>query len=113
MLVDGKWVDDGPISQRADAQGRFVRPVSTFRNWVTPDGAPGPTGAGGFRAEPDRYHLYVALNCPWACRALIYRKLKKLEHVISVSISLPQFTEQGYSFGEYPGSIPDPLYKIW
>ncbi len=112
MLVDGKWVDDGPITQRADTQGRFVRPVSTFRHWVTPDGAPGPTGRGDFRAEPDRYHLYVALNCPWACRTLIYRKLKKLEDVISVSIAIPQFTEQGYSFGEYPGSSPDPLYNI-
>src|SRR5258705_10052739 len=112
MLVDGKWVDDGPITQRADTQGRFVRPVSTFRHWVTPDGAPGPTGRSGFRAEPDRYHLYVALNCPWACRTLIYRKLKKLEDVISVSIAVPQFTEQGYSFGEYPGSVPDPLYNI-
>ncbi len=112
MLVDGKWVNDGPITQRADASGRFVRPVSTFRNWVTPDGAPGLAGVGGFRAELDRYHLYVAFNCPWACRTLIYRKLKKLENVISVSISIPQFTEQGYSFGEYPGSIPDPLYNI-
>ncbi|MBI3758095.1 MAG: glutathione S-transferase family protein [Deltaproteobacteria bacterium] len=112
MLMNGKWVDDGPVTQRADAQGRFVRPVSTFRHWVTPDGAPGPTGVGGFRAEPNRYHLYIALNCPWACRTLIYRKLKKLEEVISVSIAVPRFTEQGYSFGEYPGSIPDPLYNI-
>lgn len=112
MLVNGQWVNEAQRIQATDAQGRFVRQVSTFRNWVTPDGSPGPTGVGGFRAEPNRYHLYVALNCPWACRTLMYRKLKKLDDVISVSIAIPTFTEQGYSFGEYPGSIPDPLYHI-
>lgn len=112
MLVNGQWNSDAPLTRSTDAQGRFVRPASTFRNWVTPDGAPGPTGVGGFRAEPNRYHLYTALNCPWACRTLIYRKLKKLEDVISISIAIPTFTEQGYSFGAYPGSIPDPLYNI-
>ena len=65
-----------------------------------------------FKAEPGRYHLYVALNCPWACRALLYRKLKDLDDVISVSIAIPEFTDQGYSFGEYPGSIPDPIHKV-
>ncbi len=59
-----------------------------------------------------RYHLYIALNCPWACRTLIFRKLKKLDNVISVSIAIPAFTEQGYSFGDYPGAIPDPLYNV-
>jgi len=112
MLVNGKWEHDRPATQSLDNGGRFVRQVSTFRNWVTPDGAPGPTGVGGFPATPHRYHLYVALNCPWACRTLIFRKLKKLEDIISVSIAIPQFTEQGYSFGAYPGSIPDPLYTI-
>ena len=112
MLVNGKWEGDGQMRKSTDGQGRFVRQVSTFRNWVTPDGAPGPTGVGGFKAEPGRYHLYVALNCPWACRTLIFRKLKKLDDIISVSIAIPQFTEQGYSFGDYPGSIPDPLYNI-
>jgi glutathionyl-hydroquinone reductase len=112
MLVNGQWEGDGQMRKSTDGQGRFVRQVSTFRNWVTPDGAPGPTGVGGFKAEPGRYHLYVALNCPWACRTLIFRKLKKLDDVISVSIAIPQFTEQGYSFGDYPGSIPDPLYNI-
>lgn len=113
MLVNGEWQSDAHLTrQSTDNHGRFVRPVSTFRNWVTPDGSPGPTGVGGFRAEPGRYHLYTALNCPWACRTLIYRKLKKLEEVISISTAIPRFTEQGYSFGEYPGSIPDPLYNI-
>ena len=112
MLVDGKWEGDWQRLKWTDTRGRFVRQVSTFRNWVTADGSPGPTGVGGFRAEPGRYHLYVALNCPWACRTLTYRKLKKLDDVISVSIAVPAVTDQGYSFGEYPGSIPDPLYNI-
>ena len=112
MLVNGKWDGDSQLRRPMDAQGRFVRPASTFRNWVTPDGTPGPTGVGGFRAEPGRYHLYVALNCPWACRTLLFRKLKKLEDAISISIAIPTVTEQGYSFGEYPGSIPDPLFNI-
>jgi putative glutathione S-transferase len=111
MLVDGKWVDDGPITQRADAQGRFVRPVSTFRHWVTPDGAPGPTGVGGFRAEPNRYHLYIALNCPWACRTLIYRKLKKLEDVISVSIAVPNLPSRGTALASIPVD-PGSAYNI-
>ena len=49
-----------------------------FRNWITPDGSPGETGVGGFKAESDRYHLYVSLACPWAHRTLIFRKLKKI-----------------------------------
>lgn len=112
MLVDGQWQDDWQMKQRTDAEGRFMRQESTFRHWVTPDGAPGPTGEGGFKAEPGRYHLYIALNCPWACRAYIYRKLKRLENVISVSIAIPEFTDQGYGFGDYPGSIPDPLHQV-
>src|SRR5258708_12120702 len=110
LLVDGHWTDRW--YDTSASSGRFQRQESGFRNWVTADGAPGPTGRGGFRAEPDRYHLYVALNCPWACRTLIYRKLKKLDDVISVSIAIPQFTEQGYSFAQYPRSIPDPPYNI-
>jgi putative glutathione S-transferase len=112
MLVDGQWHDDWQMKERTDRDGRFVRQESTFRHWVTTDGAAGPSGDGGFEAEPGRYHLYIALNCPWACRTYIYRKLKKLDDVISVSIAIPEFTEQGYSFGEYPGSIPDPLYGV-
>jgi len=112
MLVDGKWQSDWQARSRTDERGRFVRPASTFRNWVTADGEPGPSGEGGFPAEPGRYHLYVALNCPWACRTLIYRKLKKLDPVISVSITLPEFSDEGYGFGEYPDSVPDPLFNV-
>jgi putative glutathione S-transferase len=112
MLVNGKWEGTPQVRISTDSQGRFVRQESQFRNWITPEGKPGPTGSGGFEAQPGRYHLYVALNCPWACRTLVFRKLKKLDDVISVSIAIPTVTEQGYSFGEYPGSIPDPLFNI-
>ncbi len=64
-LVDGKW---DPRMDRRSAGARFAHPPTQFRNWVTADGAPGPTGEGGFKAEPGRYHLYVSLACPWAHR---------------------------------------------
>ncbi len=112
MLVDGKWQNDWQVTKATGEHGRFVRQTSSFRNWVTPDGSAGPTGVGGFQAGPDRYHLYIALNCPWACRTLIFRKLKKLDDAISVSIAVPEFTEQGYAFGDYPGAIRDPLYDV-
>ena len=107
MLVDGKWTEDWQPVQAADAKGGFVRQVSGFRNWVTPDGAPGPAGAGGFAAEAGRYHLYVALICPWASRALIARKLKGLEEVVSLGVVEPALSPQGWRFGDYPGAGPD------
>ncbi len=109
MLVDGKWTADWHPVQATDAKGGFVRQISGFRNWVTPDGAPGPTGEGGFRAEAGRYHLYVALICPWASRTLIARRLKKLEQAISVSVVEPALTDQGWHFGDYPGADRDTL----
>ena len=109
MLVDGKWTADWHPVQASDAKGGFVRQVSSFRNWVTPDGAPGLTGRGGFAAEAGRYHLYAALICPWASRTLIVRKLKKLDDAVSVTIVEPQITDQGWRFGDYPGASGDPL----
>lgn len=109
MLVNGKWTADWQPVQATDKKGGFVRQVSSFRNWVTPDGAAGPTGEGGFEAEAGRYHLYVALICPWASRTLIARKLKKLEHVISVSVVEPVMTAQGWRFGDAPGADRDTL----
>src|SRR6185503_6085952 len=76
MLVNGHWSAEWHPVQATDSTGGFVRQVSSFRNWITPDGAPGPTGDGGFAAERDRYHLFVALICPWASRTLIARALK-------------------------------------
>lgn len=109
MLVDGRWSADWHPLQASDAKGRFVRQVSSFRNWVTPDGAPGPTGEGGFAAEPGRYHLYVALICPWASRTLIARKLKKLDAAVSVTVAEPIMTPQGWRFGDFPGADVDTL----
>jgi len=107
MLVDGKWRDAWQPVQATDAKGGFVRQISSFRSWVTADGAPGPTGEGGFRAEKGRYHLYVALGCPWATRVLIARKLKRLEAVVSVAVVEPALTDQGWRFGDYPGADRD------
>lgn len=110
MLVDGKWTQNWQPVQRADAKGRFVRQVSSFRNWITPDGSAGPTGKGGFPAEAGRYRLYVALICPWASRTLIARKLKGLDDLIPVTVVNPMLTDQGWRFGGYPGADEDPLF---
>ena len=110
MLVEGKWVADWQPVQKADEKGRFVRQTSTFRNWVTPDGSPGPTGVGGFKAEAGRYRLYVALICPWASRTLMVRSLKGLEALIPVTVVSPALTSQGWQFGGYPGADADPLF---
>ncbi|MBB4170348.1 glutathionyl-hydroquinone reductase [Rhizobium sp. BK538] len=107
MLVNGKWTEDWQPVQAKDEKGGFVRQTSSFRNWVTRDGAAGPTGKAGFKAEADRYHLYVAYICPWASRTLIGRKLKGLESAISVSIVEPALTKQGWRFGAYPGATQD------
>ncbi|MGL4312106.1 MAG: glutathione S-transferase family protein [Paracoccaceae bacterium] len=107
MLVNGKWVENWQPVQAKDEKGGFVRQVSSFRNWVTPDGSPGPTGQGGFRAEAGRYHLYVAYICPWASRTLIARKLKGLESAVSLSVVEPALTDQGWRFGDYPGATAD------
>lgn len=110
MLVDGKWVTAWQPVQKADEKGRFVRQVSSFRNWITPDGSAGPTGEGGFAAEPGRYRLYVALICPWASRTLIARKLKGLEALIPVTVVNPTLSDEGWAFGGYPGADADPLF---
>ena len=110
MLQNGKWMEDWQPVQKADEKGRFVRQVSGFRNWITPDGRPGPTGEGGFAAEPGRYRLYVALICPWASRTLIARTLKGLDKVIPVTVVNPTLTAQGWQFGGYPGADEDPLF---
>jgi putative glutathione S-transferase len=109
MLVDGKWTTDWHPVQATDAKGGFVRQISGFRNWITPDGSAGPTGEAGFKAEAGRYHLYVALICPWASRTLIGRTLKKLDAAISVSVVEPALSDEGWRFGNYPGSDRDDL----
>ncbi len=105
LLIDGVWHDRW--YDTAKSGGKFVRSDSQFRNWITPDGAPGPSGSGGFAAEAGRYHLYVSLACPWAHRSLIFRKLKQLEEVISLSVVHWYMGAEGWVFGEGPGCIPD------
>eukprot|EP01037_Dinobryon_pediforme_P013281 gene13281-13391_t len=109
MLVNGKWSAEWQPVQAKDEKGGFVRQTSSFRHWVTPDGRAGPTGEAGFEAEKNRYHLYVALICPWASRTLMARALKKLETVISISVLEPTLTDEGWRFGSYPGANPDEL----
>ncbi|MGV3576031.1 MAG: glutathione S-transferase family protein [Devosia sp.] len=98
MLVNGKWTSNWQPVQGVDAKGGFVRQTSSFRNWITPDGSAGPTGTAGFKAEAGRYHLYVALICPWASRTIIGRTLKGLTDVISMSIVEPELTDEGWRF---------------
>lgn len=108
-LVEGIWQDQPLVPKGRD--GRFVRKDSAFRNWITTDGSPGPTGTGGFKAEPGRYHLYVSLACPWAHRTLIFRSLKGLEEMVSVSVVNWLMLENGWTFEEAPGVIPDPIHN--
>lgn len=109
LLQDGKWVDQWYDTKSTG--GKFVRSVTQFRNWITPDGQAGPTGEGGFKAESGRYHLYVSLACPWASRTLIMRKLKGLEDHISLSIVHPLMLENGWTFEDDPGVIKDSLFN--
>ena len=108
MLVDGVWHDVWYDTK--ETKGHFKRAASQFRNWVTPDGAAGPTGTGGFKAEAGRYHLYISLACPWAHRTLIFRKLKNLEDLIPVSIVDPLMLENGWEFKGKDGGTVDPLF---
>lgn len=108
FLIDGNWSTDGAVF--ASASGKFERAQSKFRNWVTPDGRAGVSGTGGFKAEAGRYHLYVSLACPWAHRTLIFRALKGLEALISVSVVDPKMPdEHGWMFTGENGSTDDPI----
>ncbi|AKS43412.1 glutathione S-transferase family protein [Wenzhouxiangella marina] len=109
LLVDGEWKDEWYDTESTG--GRFERSKAAFRNWVTADGSAGPTGEGGFKAEPGRYHLYVALACPWAHRTLIFRKLKGLESMISLSVVNPIMREHGWTFRPGYKVQPDPHFN--
>jgi glutathionyl-hydroquinone reductase len=108
FLLDGEWREDADFPR--DASGRYIRPSSPIRNWVTRDGAPGPSGAGGFKAEAGRYHLYVSLACPWAHRTLIFRRLKHLENIIGVSVTHWHMGADGWTFADGPGVVADPIH---
>jgi putative glutathione S-transferase len=110
VLVDGVWHDQWHDTRPTG--GRFVRRETQFRSWVTPDGAPGPTGEGGFRAEPGRYHLYVSLACPWAHRTVIFRKLKGLEDAVGISVVHWLSRGNGWTFDPAPGVVPDTVNRV-
>jgi putative glutathione S-transferase len=106
LLVQGKWSTQWYDTRQTG--GRFVRAAAGFRNWITPDGRPGPTGTGGFAAEPGRYHLYVSYACPWAHRTLIFRALKGLEDIVSVSVTDAKMPDEtGWTFTGNSGSTGD------
>ena len=117
LLQNGKWVDKW--YDTSSTGGRFMRKDSKFRNWITVDGKPGPTGKGGFNASAGRYHLYVSLACPWAHRTLIFRSLKGLEKMISISVVNWYMAENGWTFVDGKGVIGDTennadfLYEVY
>lgn len=117
LLVNGQW--QNAWYDTRSTGGRFVRPDTRFRNWITPDGSPGSTGSGGFPAAAGRYHLYVSYACPWAHRTLIFRKLKGLESMIGLSVTHWLMGNHGWTFGESGNTIPDDvnhahyLYEIY
>ncbi len=103
QLVDGEWHDVWYDTKSTG--GKFVRSTAKFRNWITPD--------GDFPAEAGRYHLYVSYACPWAHRTLIFRALKGLTDLISVSVVHPDMLEDGWTFGgDFPGTTGDTLYGL-
>ena len=117
LLVEGKWSTDWYDTKATD--GRFVRQSAGFRNWITMDGSAGLSGEDSFKAETDRYHLYVSLACPWAHRTLIFRALKGLEEMISVSVVNAFMGDKGWTFKDGDNVVPDTinnkkyLYEIY
>lgn len=107
LLQDGKWLDQWYDTKASG--GHFKRKAAHFRNWVTADGTAGPSGEPGFRAEPGRYHLYVSLACPWAHRTMIFRSIKGLEDMISVSVVHWFMGDQGWTFAPGDGATSDPV----
>ena len=105
LLVEGAWQEER--HETRTQAGRFVRPTTRFRNWVTQDGNAGPSGDGGFPAARGRYHLYVALPCPWAHHTIIMRALKGLQYVVSMSVVEPLYGPHGWRFGTSAGTVPD------
>lgn len=103
-----KTITTTDIQKSTPLKGEFIRMESQFRNWISADGSPGPTGNGGFSAQAGRYHLYVSYACPWAHRTLIYRKLKKLEGIISISVVHPVMGSDSWHFDDsFPGATTD------
>jgi len=116
-LIKGVWfTDEALAAEEAKAfeqsGGKFERSDAGFRHWITRDGAAGPSGDGGFSAEAGRYHLFGALNCPWAHRTMIYRKIKGLDEIISLTLAAPARTDQGWVFLADSDRFSDPLLGL-
>ena len=109
VMVDGEWHDQWYDTKSTG--GRFIRSESQFRHWITLDGSPGPSGEGGFAAAPDRYHLYIGYACPWAHRTLIFRQLKGLQDMISLSVVHWYMAEHGWTFQTGEGVLADPIHN--
>lgn len=109
LLVEGKWQNEWYDTKSTG--GRFERKAPSFRNWITKDGSAGPSGISGFKAESSRYHLYVSLACPWAHRTIIYRKLKGLEGMISMSVVNAFMGDEGWTFAHGEGVVADPIHN--
>jgi len=109
LLVAGKWHNEWYDTE--STRGRFERKAPSFRHWITKDGSAGPSGVGDFKAEANRYHLYVSLACPWAHRAIIYRKLKGLEGMISMSVVNAFMGDEGWTFEPGEGVVADPIFN--
>lgn len=107
LLVNGEWQSDWYDTKSTN--GEFVRNDSVFRHWITADGKAGPAGKGGFKAEAGRYHLYVSLACPWAHRTLIFRTLKGLSEMISVSVVNSFMGDDGWTFEPGDGVVADSI----
>jgi putative glutathione S-transferase len=105
QLYNGAWSNQTQVAK--SPKGKYMRKEANFRNWITPDGAPGTSGTGGFKAEPGRYHLYISHACPWAHRTVIFRTLKGLEEMISFSVVNWFMGDDGWTFEEAEGVIPD------
>ncbi|MBZ9723355.1 glutathione S-transferase family protein [Mesorhizobium sp. B2-4-18] len=110
LLVDGKWQDRWYDTKNSG--GKFVRAQSQWRDWITHDGKPAEGRSRGFKAEPGRYHLYISLACPWAHRTLIFRTLKRLEGIISVSVVHHFMGADGWTFLAEDGATGDTLYGL-
>jgi putative glutathione S-transferase len=109
-LIEGRWVDKWRDTDKTG--GHFVRPDAKMRNWITADGEAGPSGVGGFKAEANRYHLYIASSCPWAHRTMIFRALKGLDDMIAYSVVHPITHGDGWTFLDGHGVVPDPYYGV-
>lgn len=112
-LINGVWYPNHTDSAELRSERDRIR-TQFFRSWITAD------GSSGFKAEPNRYHLYVSYACPFAHRTLLALRLKKLDNVISMSVLNPDWgSPQGWVFSGWSESTLDTvnghqyLYQVY